>query len=174
MNVLALDLATRTGWALMEDDRLESGVETFDVKPGESPGIRYAHFERWLEDMGARAELVAYEQVSPSGSGGAASREIPYGFVTRVQGYCARRGIDHATAFPSAAKKFASSRGNAGKAEVLEAVARRWRRSHDDREADALALLHHALDAILPAVAAAAKPQAGGQGEEPLATESGE
>ena len=31
---------------------------------------------------------------------------------------------------------------------MLEAVARRWRRVDDDNEADAVALLHYALEAL--------------------------
>ena len=38
--ILALDLGTRTGWALAEHGRVESGVHVFDVQRGESPGMR--------------------------------------------------------------------------------------------------------------------------------------
>jgi hypothetical protein len=53
MNILALDLGTRTGWAMAENGRTKSGVQLFDVKRGESPGMRYLRFNRWLEDMAA-------------------------------------------------------------------------------------------------------------------------
>jgi Holliday junction resolvasome RuvABC endonuclease subunit len=135
----------------MESGRLESGAKTFDVKRGESPGMRYLHFERWLEDIGARAEIVVYEQVIPVEGAGVMAREIAYGFATRVQGYCARRGIDHSAVYPSTLKKWTTGKGNAKKTEMLEAVARRWLRVDDHNEADAVALLHYALVEVVPA-----------------------
>lgn len=51
MNILALDLAISTGWALRENGREESGTETFELKRGQSPGMRYVAFSRWLEDF---------------------------------------------------------------------------------------------------------------------------
>ncbi len=149
MNVLALDLATHTGWALLENGRLESGVDVFDVRRGESAGMRYVKFGRWLQEIGGRAEFVVYEQTVP-GIGGAA-REISAGLVSHVQAYCARRDIEHAACWPSTLKKWTTGKGNASKAEMLEAVARRWRRVDDDNEADALALLHYALAEVVPA-----------------------
>jgi crossover junction endodeoxyribonuclease RuvC len=150
MNLLALDLATRTGWALQEAGRLESGVATFDVKRGESPGMRYVRFRRWLEDVGTRVELVVYEQTIITGPGSMA-REIATGFATRVQEYCAARAIEHAAVWAGTLKKWTTGRGNAKKPDMLEAVAGRWRRVDDDNEADAIALLHYALAEIVPA-----------------------
>lgn len=49
--ILALDLGTRTGYAIRENGRVESGVQVFDVKRGESPGMRYRRFTVWLTDM---------------------------------------------------------------------------------------------------------------------------
>ena len=150
MNALALDLATKTGWALQEAGRIESGVETFDVKRGESAGMRYVRFRRWLVDVGARADIVIYEQTIIAGPGSIA-REIATGFATRVQEYCAARGIEHSAVWASTLKKWTAGKGNASKADMLEAVARRWgRRVDDDNEADAVALLHYALAEIVP------------------------
>src|SRR2546426_10309836 len=107
LTVLALDLAPRTGWALQENGRFESGVAVFDVKRGESPGMRYLRFRRWLEEAGARAAVIVYEQTVPASTrfSSASTREIAAGFATRVQEYCAARGIDHAPVYPSTLKK---------------------------------------------------------------------
>jgi hypothetical protein len=51
VNILALDLGTKTGWALHDNIVSVSGVQTFDLKRGESPGMRYVRFTRWLGDM---------------------------------------------------------------------------------------------------------------------------
>ena len=70
-----------------ENGRLESGVETFDVKRGESAGMRYVKFNRWLEGLIApescsflaRVGLVVYEQPFVMRSGPAA--EIALGLT---------------------------------------------------------------------------------------------
>lgn len=154
MNLLALDLATTTGWALREHGQVVSGVQTFDVKRGESPGMRYLRLARWLEEIGARSELIVYEQVVPAPAkfGGASAREIAYGMAAHVQRYCAARGIEHAPVYPSSLKKWLTGRGNAGKPDMVAAVARRWGYAIlDDNHADALALLHFAEAEIVPA-----------------------
>jgi hypothetical protein len=38
MNILSLDMATKTGWALKENGRIVSGVQAFAKQRGESPG----------------------------------------------------------------------------------------------------------------------------------------
>jgi hypothetical protein len=52
MKVLALDLATKSGWAT--NVGRQSGVQTFDVKRGESPGMRFLRCRAWLGEMGYR------------------------------------------------------------------------------------------------------------------------
>lgn len=61
--------------ALQEGGAVESGVQLFDVKRGESPGMRYLRFERWLEEVGARAEFLVSEGLS---SGHAARGAITF------------------------------------------------------------------------------------------------
>jgi Holliday junction resolvasome RuvABC endonuclease subunit len=148
MILLALDLATRTGWALQEGLRYESGYESFAIGRGESPGMRYVAFNRWLNlIVPPTLELVVYEQPFAMRSGQAA--EIALGFATRVQELCAQRHIEHSAVNGSRLKKWATGHGNAKKTDMMEAVARRWRRVDDDNEADAVALLHYALAEIV-------------------------
>lgn len=154
MNVLALDLATRTGWALMENGHLESGVAIFDVRRGESPGMRYIRFRRWIGDMGVRANLIVYEQTITTGPGSIA-REIATGLATRVQEFCADRKLDHQAVWASTLKKWTTGKGNAKKEQMLAAVCNRWKVVSDDNEGDAIALLYYTLAelATLPPVA---------------------
>ncbi len=154
MNVLALDLGTRTGWALRENGMIESGTDTFDVKRGESPGTRYMRFNRWLDEFALhpsaglpRVELIVFEQAHHRGG---AATEVAAGFSTRVLEFCARHGIEHAVVHSARLKKFATGKGNASKTEMLEAVARRWKRVETDDEADALALLYQVIDELVP------------------------
>ena len=69
--ILALDLGSRTGWALWDGVRTESGVQIFDLKRGESPGMRFVRFNGWLSSWatdGHRPSLVAYEQTHHRGA----------------------------------------------------------------------------------------------------------
>lgn len=142
--ILALDLGTSCGWALATGTMpmMESGVQVFDVKRGESPGMRYLRFRRWLEDMTRQATLVVYEQTHHRGG---AATEVAAGFATRVQEICAANGIQHTTVHSQTLKKWTTGRGNANKAAMVVAVTNRWRLVVDDNEADAIALLHYAL-----------------------------
>lgn len=72
MNILALDTATRTGWAVASGNIIESGVEDFSIltkptktKPADHPGLRFAKFDRWLGEMILlfKIDLIAYEMV---------------------------------------------------------------------------------------------------------------
>lgn len=152
MNILALDLGTRCGWALLTaHGRVESGTETFDLKRHESRGMRWVHFNRWLDEMLAhsgtvpRVGLVIYEKPLGRFATSGAAGEIALGMSTRIDEACARLDIDHTALPPATLKKWTTGKGNAGKPEMMAAVERRWgRRVDDDNEADAFALLMYA------------------------------
>lgn len=159
MNILALDLGTRCGWALLEHGRVESGVQVFDVKRGESPGMRYLRFNRWLDGFigepvglpgigSSRVDLIAYEQAHQRGG---AATEVAAGFSTRVQEFCAQHEIEHVAVHSGTLKRWTTGKGNADKAAMLEAVARRWKKVESDDEADALALLYYVQAEVAPA-----------------------
>lgn len=155
MNLLALDLGTHTGWALWEDGRVESGVQAFELKRGESPGMRYVRFNRWLEEMvRGRWQMfgslgIVYEQ--PHQRGGAAT-EIAAGFSTHVQAFCARNQIEHAAIHSATLKKWTTGSGRASKDEMIVHVQARFtaKRGLTNDEADAIALLHYARAELLP------------------------
>lgn len=142
---MALDLGTSTGWAYRTPTRFHHGTQRFEVKRGESPGMRYVRFNRWIRDMGATAdeqfvELVAYEM--PHNRGGAAT-EISNGFSTRVQEFCAEIGCEHVSVHSATLKKWTTGKGNADKRDMVAAVNAKWCAVETDDEADAVALLHY-------------------------------
>lgn len=163
MRVLALDLATRTGWAKWDGERRESGFVDFTPKRGESPGMRYVRFNAWLDMMipdgrnyGAngiwkKPDLVVYEQAWGGMKSGAAA-EVALGLATRVQELCAKRGVDHTTVNGSTLKKWTTGNGHAGKPRMVSAVNERFGPPFvtDDNESDAIALLEYAKAEILP------------------------
>ncbi len=60
--VLALDMATKTGWALRDRaGRFSSGVQEFSLKRGESKGMRFLRFRKWLNDVLKLSEMGSLE-----------------------------------------------------------------------------------------------------------------
>jgi Holliday junction resolvasome RuvABC endonuclease subunit len=154
VRILALDLGTLTGWAFWNGARRESGVQIFDVRRGESPGMRYVRFNTWLGTFGNsnRPELVVYEQTHNRGG---AATEVAAGFATRVQEWCARwPGQEHAAVHSATLKKWTTGRGNAKKPEMIQAVLDRFDHGRKgdlgDDEADAIALLEYARAELIP------------------------
>jgi hypothetical protein len=156
MRILALDLGTSMGWAWWSGRRRESGVQTFDLKRGESPGMRYIRFGGWLSatakwgepgadvaNEGLGPELIIYEQAHQRGG---AATEVAAGFSTRVQEFCARHGVEHAMVHSMTLKKFVAGKGHASKEMIVSAVNERWGPPFvtSDDEADAIGLLEYA------------------------------
>lgn len=135
MRVLALDLATKTGWALWDGARIESGVQDFSKQRGESNGMLFLKFNRWLDRVGISflergagglkwvpAELIVFEQAHHRGG---AATEIAVGLMTRVLEFCARYGIEHAPIHSMTLKKWATGSGKADKQAMILAAAKK-------------------------------------------------
>ena len=141
MNNLALDLATKTGWAL-KTCHLESGVQVFDLKRGESRGMRFLRFRAWLKEMieQHRPDVLVFEQAHHRGG---AATEVAVGLATRVMEMACEYGIEYQSVHTGMLKKFATGKGNAGKDVMLAAARDRWpdQEIEDDNQADALWLL---------------------------------
>jgi hypothetical protein len=131
MNILAVDLATRTGWSTNICDR-RSGVIEFPIKRGESPGMRFLRCRAWLTEMwrllDQPIELIAYEQAHHRGG---AATACCVGLITEVQAFAAEHDIElmsvHTATF------------------MIKAAKERGWNPEDDNEADACLLLEYAL-----------------------------
>lgn len=150
MRILALDLATSTGWATSTPELgVESGTQRFDVKRGESPGMRFLRFRRWLADMldTVHPEVVVYEL--PHHRGGYAT-QVLVGLSTRVEELCAERDIEHESVRTSPLKKHITGAGRASKEDMMAAAKRLFpKQSVDtDDQADALCVLKWAEDTL--------------------------
>ena len=138
MTVLGLDLGTKCGWAVLNDDgtRVESGV--WHCKKGKQPGLRFATFAtrlRWAL-LNYRPTSIGYEQVHRHTGTQAAH---VYGGLLGVLllelhdgPYC----IDGWNV--GTIKKTATGKGNASKPMMVRAAVQRWGHVKDDNEADAL------------------------------------
>ena len=139
--ILALDCATKTGWALIEKGIIiESGVQDFSKKRGESNGGMFLRFRKWLsdmfDDMHPSCGLVVYEQAHHRGG---AATEICVNLTGRVQEMCADRNIEFAAVHTATLKKHATGKGKADKEEMIKKA--RYilnREPFDDNEADAV------------------------------------
>lgn len=143
MLILALDLATKTGWALVRDGRVyESGVQDFTKRRGEGNGLLFLRARKWLADFcqspGAHPDLVAYEQAHFRGG---AATELCVGLQTRAQEQAAAWGVESAPVPTGTLKKWATGSGGADKAAMVAwAAGKIGRPPVDDNEADAVAV----------------------------------
>ena len=145
--LLALDLGTRTGWALRSSDgHITSGSESFRPQRFEGGGMRFLRFKRWLTEIKSQADGIGalyFEEVRRHASTDAA--HTYGGFLATLTAWCEHPQIPYQGVPVGTIKKHATGRGNAGKDQVIIAVRSRGHAPVDDNEADALALLHWAI-----------------------------
>ena len=145
MNILALDVGSRTGWTARINGMIESGVETFSIERNESRGMRFLRFRSWLDGMitTVNPSLIVYER--PHQRGGPPT-EFLYGLTTRIDEACSVNGIDYKAVHIGTLKKFATGKGNASKDEMMAVARQRMGREPiDDNESDSYLLLEYAI-----------------------------
>lgn len=157
--ILALDLSTNTGWALSDRNGVvTSGVQTFDLKRGESTGMRFLRFRKWLKDIIVLGELgkdfsdnnpgvIAFEQAHHRGG---AATQLCVGLVTDVLAEAALYGLEHMPIHTASLKKFATGKGKASKEEMIAKATELFPEIEilDDNHADALLLLKYGMAEI--------------------------
>ena len=148
MRILAIDPGKSAGWASLVDGNIESGVEKFTVERGESRGMLFLKFNRWLSQIFdlVEPELVVYEMAHMRG--GAAS-EVLLGMTTRIMEMCERKFVDNYMKVHSATlKKFATGDGRASKGDMIWYAQQKFKNNFlkDDNEADALWMLEYGRD----------------------------
>ena len=146
--ILALDLGTTTGWALRgSDGHITSGSESFRSQRFEGGGMRFLRFKRWLaelKDMAGGIDALHFEEVRRHASTDAA--HAYGGFLATLTAWCEHHQIPYQGVPVGTIKKHATGKGNAGKKHVIAAIRGRGHLPADDNEADALALLHWAIE----------------------------
>ncbi len=155
--ILSLHLATIVGWATLDRaGAASSGTHGFELVRGESSGLRYLRFRRWIREMlgvlafrpGRAIDLVAYERPH---YGDGATTAFALGLVAVVEEECARLRIDLAPVHSGRLRSHATGRRSATEEDLTAAIASRWGRGRDalnSTEADALAVLGWAMDEI--------------------------
>ncbi len=146
--ILALDLGTTTGWALRgSDGHITSGSESFRPQRFEGGGMRFLRFKRWLTEIKQSCDgidALHFEEVRRHVSTDAA--HAYGGFLATLTAWCEHHQIPSQGVPVGTIKKHATGKGNAGKGDVIASVTARGHAPDDDNEADALALLHWAIE----------------------------
>ncbi|PLT17167.1 crossover junction endodeoxyribonuclease RuvC [Ralstonia mannitolilytica] len=145
--ILALDLGTRTGWALQHlDGTITSGTEQFKPQRFEGGGMRFLRFKRWLNDLYAASQhinAVFFEEVRRHA--GVDAAHAYGGFMGHLTAWCEHHNIPYQGVPVGTIKKHATGKGNASKDEMVASARASGHAPVDDNEADALALLHWAI-----------------------------
>ena len=146
--ILALDLGTTTGWALRgADELITSGTVSFRPGRFDGGGMRYLRFTNWLaelERLSGPINAIWFEEVRRHTATDAA--HVYGGLMATLTAWAELRGVPYQGVPVGTVKRHATGKGNAGKEEMIVAARARGFRPSDDNEADALAILHWAIE----------------------------
>jgi Holliday junction resolvasome RuvABC endonuclease subunit len=141
--ILALDLGTKTGWAIKsENHQIDSGTEIFKSSRFEGGGMRYLRFKNWLEEINKLSggiDQIYFEEVRRHV--GVDAAHAYGGFLAHLSAWCEDKNIPYLGIPVGTIKKHIAGKGNANKQAVINAVKNLGFNPADDNEADALALL---------------------------------
>ena len=144
MRLLALDLGSRTGWAIDHGGPVAAGYEDFLAGRHEGGGMRFLRFRRFLDSILTDGTVVGYEEVAAhKGTQAAHVYGALHGHLTAL---CEERGVAY-KGFPVATVKRKALGKGGGKGtdkDAMLAAARvRWPELEveDDNVADALFVL---------------------------------
>ena len=146
--ILALDLGSKTGWALQtEDGSITSGTTIFANDRWTGGGMRYLRFKHWLTEIKQAAhgiDALFVEEVRRHA--GVDAAHAYGGFLAHVTAWCEHHGIAYGAVPVGTIKRHVTGKGNAPKEAVIAAVEARGFAPGDDNEADAIAILLWALE----------------------------
>jgi Holliday junction resolvasome RuvABC endonuclease subunit len=138
MRILALDVATKTGWCT----ETASGCWDFSLRRDESAGFRLVRFKAKLKEMCQleNIELVTFELSQGQHQNAVIVQSELHGVLKL---FCEEAGINYRSFSPSEIKKFATGKGNANKEKMIEAAASKYAYTgNNDNEADAIHIYH--------------------------------
>jgi len=146
--ILALDLGTKTGWAVEQCGVSTSGVWNLKGSRYEGGGMRFLRFRNLLDTLNVDGhgklggvERVVYEEVR--GHKGVDAAHIYGGLQATLTAWCEAHEIPYEGIPVGTIKKYWSGKGNCNKQTMIEQCHRRGIPVSDDNEADAVALLNY-------------------------------
>lgn len=151
MNILALDLGTKCGWAWSRPNHLMSGTWDLKATKFESIGQRFEKFRNHLTVIIfiEKPVLVVFEEVRMHMAVDAA--HAYGGYLAVLQVVCLDNKIEYRGVPVGTIKKHATGKGNAKKPDMIKAAIKLFPSVNilDDNHADALCLLHYTLENTL-------------------------
>lgn len=113
--------------------------------------MRFLRFQRWLTELSHSPtspeqpliDQVVFEEVRRHAGVNAA--HAYGGFLGQLGSFCEYHGIPYQGVPVGTIKRHATGKGNASKGDMVAAANRRGHAPADDNEADALAILHWAI-----------------------------
>ena len=148
MSILALDLGTLTGWALVDHKgSVTSGTVEFRQDRWQGGGMRFLRFRAWLDEihrLSGGFEQLIYEQVRRHA--GTDASHLYGGWLAILEVWCEQNSIAYQGVPVGTIKKFLTGKGNANKDAMITAARQRGFSPADDNEADAIATLLWALE----------------------------
>jgi crossover junction endodeoxyribonuclease RuvC len=145
MNILAIDIGTKTGWALgTRDGKIISGTKLFVAGKNEAPGQRWLKFRAFLTETGRANEIHAIYFEDVKNHAGVLAAHAYGGFLAHLQYWCELNNIPCKGVGVGQIKKHWTGKGNAKKEQMIAAAEEKGFKVTDDNQADALALLSYA------------------------------
>lgn len=136
MKILALDVATKTGWCHAE----ESGTWDLSPKRDESKGMRLVKFKAKVYDVinGEGIDLVVFERTAGAHKNALIVQAELHGVLKEL---CETLEVDYRAYSAGEIKKFATGKGNATKQQMIQACIDNYNYTPiTDDEADAIHL----------------------------------
>ena len=140
LNILALDVATKTGWRTAT----ASGVWDFTLKRDESSGMRLIRFKSKLKEIFELENIgiVSFERTAGRHKAAIIVQSELHGVL---KSFCEENKIQYIAYSAKEIKKHATGNGNASKDAMIKEAERRKRLPVvDDNEADAYLLYDYA------------------------------
>lgn len=144
MNILAIDIGTKTGWAKFEQGgKIAGGTQHFKPKKSECQAIRWIRFKEWMQTALEGVQVVYFEDVKAHA--GVLASHAYGGYLAILEMLCATRNIQCHPVGVGVIKKHWTGKGNADKEAMVNEARCRGFSPIDDNHADALAILSYAV-----------------------------
>lgn len=148
VNILALDLGTKTGFALRRRDGcIAHGTEEFTPRASWAPGQKWQRFRSWLSTTITENNVtqIAFEDVKRHGPGQVLAAHAYGGFRAMLEMVADQHRVTLIPFGVGQIKKHWTGSGVAKKDAMIQQAKARGFRVLDDNNADALAILHLAI-----------------------------
>lgn len=142
MTLLALDIATKTGWAT----HYASGVWDFATKRDESSGMKLIRFRSKIKELHESDHIGIMVWEKPAGRFKSSIIHVAK-LIGIAEEFCIENGIEYREYSATEIKKHATGKGNANKDKMISSAQQKWPDIIviDDNHADALWLYDLAI-----------------------------